>query len=47
LVQVLQQIVRLPVVRRSDHCWDVVPLVLLGEHLTIRTPVISSTLLTV
>ena len=33
------------VVRRRNCCWDVVPWVVVGEHLTIRTLDVSSTLL--
>jgi hypothetical protein len=41
----LQQAVRPLVVRRCDCCWDVVPRVVVGEHLTIRTLDVSSALL--
>jgi hypothetical protein len=41
----LQQTVRPLVVRRCDRCWDVVPRVVAGEHLTIRTLDVSSALL--
>jgi hypothetical protein len=37
--------VRPLVVRRCDRCWDVVPRVVAGEHLTIRTLGVSSALL--
>ena len=45
-LEVLQQTVRPLVVRRCNRCWDVVPRVV-GEHLTIRTLAVSSTLLKV
>ena len=45
LGEVLQQIVRLLVVRRCDRCWDVVPRACFGEHLAIRTLAVSSALL--
>jgi hypothetical protein len=37
--------VRLLVVRRRNRCWDDVPRFLCGEHLIIRSPAVSSTLL--
>jgi len=45
LVEVLQQTVRPLVVRGCNRCWDVVPRVGSGEHLTIRALVVSSALL--
>jgi hypothetical protein len=45
LVEVLQQTVRPLVVRGCNRCWDVVPRVGSGEHLTIRTLAVSSALL--
>jgi len=43
-LEVLRQTVRLLVVRRRNRCWDDVPREVCGEHLTIRSPVVSSTL---
>jgi hypothetical protein len=42
----LRQTVRPLVVRRRNRCWDDVPRFGCGEHLTIRSLAVSSTLLT-
>jgi hypothetical protein len=46
-LEVLRQTVRPLVVRRRNRCWDDVAPPGGGEHLTIRSPAVSSTLLTV
>jgi transposase len=44
-LEVYAQTVRPLVVRRCNRCWDDVPLLLFGEHLTVRSLAVSSTLL--
>src|SRR3954467_7922798 len=43
-LEVFRQTVRLLVVRRRNRCWDDVPCEVCGEHLTIRSPAVSSAL---